>query len=186
MSAIDRVHELRKLLNQANFDYYVEAKPTLSDSEYDRLLSELSALEGEHPELADSSSPTQRVGGKPIDAFNAVQHALPMQSIDNTYTFEDLRTWYAKLGEGTQCVCDPKIDGVAISLRYEDGLLASAITRGDGERGDDVTSQVKSIRSIPLQLRGEAPPLLEIRGEIYMPNTSFDSINDGRNTNTQV
>ena len=121
MSAIDRVHELRTLLNQANFDYYVEATPTLADSEYDQLLKELSALEGEHPELADPSSPTQRVGGEPVDSFNAVQHAIPMQSIDNTYTLEDLRGWYSKLGDGATCTCDPKIDGVAISLRYEEG-----------------------------------------------------------------
>ena len=180
MSAIDRVHELRTLLNQANFDYYVEATPTLADSEYDQLLKELSALEGEHPELADPSSPTQRVGGEPVDSFNAVQHAIPMQSIDNTYTLEDLRGWYSKLGDGATCTCDPKIDGVAISLRYEEGVLISAITRGDGERGDDVTPQVKTIRSIPLQLRGEAPALLEVRGEIYMPTTSFDSINAQR------
>lgn len=180
MNAAERIQELRSILNQANFDYYVEAKPTLADREYDELLVELASLEAEHPDQSDSSSPTQRVGGQPIDAFTSVQHIVPMQSIDNTYTTHDLKSWYEKLEDNPVCTCDPKIDGVAISLRYEDGCLVSAVTRGDGEQGDDVTQQVKTIRSIPLKLRGNAPTTIEVRGEIFMPNTSFEAINAKR------
>lgn len=152
----------------------------MADSEYDRLLVELSELESEHPEAADPSSPTQRVGGEPVDKFKSVQHTIPMQSIDNTYTIDDLRRWHEKLDAAIVCTCDPKIDGVAISLRYEQGILISAVTRGDGERGDDVTAQVKTIRSVPLKLRGEPPEILEVRGEIFMPNASFQTINAQR------
>ena len=116
----------------------------MSDREYDELLQELVSLESANPEFQSQNSPTQRVGGEPIDTFNSVEHAVPMQSIDNTYTIEDLRSWYEKLDNAPVCTCDPKIDGVAISLRYEHGLLVSAVTRGDGERGDDVTAQVKT------------------------------------------
>ena len=177
MPAKGRITELRTLLNQADFDYYVEANPTLTDREYDSLLCELATLEEQHPEFADANSPTQRVGGEPIDSFNSVKHTVVMQSIDNTYTIEDLQHWYEKLDSDTSCTCDPKIDGVAISLRYENGALISAVTRGDGERGDDVTPQVRTIRSIPLNLRGDVPDVLEVRGEIFMPTKSFNAIN---------
>ena len=177
MSDAARIDELRKVLNQANFDYYVESSPTMADSEYDTLLAELETLEAANPDVFDPNSPTQRIGGEPIDSFEAVKHALPMQSIDNTYTTDELQQWYEKLEGGPSCTCDPKIDGVAISLRYENGKLKSAITRGDGEKGDDVTAQVKTIRSIPLHLRGNPPAILEVRGEIYMPNTSFEEAN---------
>lgn len=180
MNAQSRIQELRNLLEQANFAYYVDAMPTMADSEYDALLVELVTLEAEHPDCFDKNSPTQRVGGEPISGFETVQHVLPMQSIDNTYTIGDLQLWYEKLGEGVACTCDPKIDGVAISLRYVNGHLISGVTRGDGERGDDVTAQVKTIRSIPLKLRCGAPAVLEVRGEIFMPNESFDSINAQR------
>ncbi len=175
-----RVQELRTLLEQANFAYYVDAMPTMADSEYDAMLSELVSLESANPVLYDSTSPSQRVGGAPIDGFITVHHTVPMQSIDNTYTLGNLRSWYEKLGEEVPCTCDPKIDGVAISLRYEKGVLISGVTRGDGERGDDVTTQVKTIRSVPLQLRGNSPDVLEVRGEIFMPNKSFDEINARR------
>ena len=177
MPAKGRIAELRTLLNQADFDYYVEANSTLTDREYDSLLCELATLEEQHPEFADANSPTQRVGGEPIDSFNSVKHTVVMQSIDNTYTIEDLQHWYEKLDSDTSYTCDPKIDGVAISLRYENGALISAVTRGDGERGDDVTPQVRTIRSIPLHLRGDVPNVLEVRGEIFMPTKSFDAIN---------
>ena len=175
-----RIQELRVLLEQANFDYYVHAMPTMADSEYDSLLFELGSLEKANPEFFDSNSPTQRVGGEPIDGFETVLHTVPMRSIDNTYTMDDLRKWHEKLGSEIECTCDPKIDGVAISLRYKNGVLVSGVTRGDGERGDDVTAQVRTIRSIPLKLRGEAPAVLEVRGEIFMPNKSFDAINAQR------
>jgi DNA ligase (NAD+) len=184
MDPVSRILELRTLLEQANYDYYVEAQPTMADSEYDELLAELASLEEVHPEHVSATSPTQRVGGEPIDGFTTVQHSVPMQSIANTYTTEDLQTWLTRvegaLGETPICTCDPKIDGVAVSLRYEQGILVSAVTRGDGERGDEVIEQAKTIRSIPLCLRGDAPEVLEVRGEIFIPNTSFEVINTQR------
>jgi DNA ligase (NAD+) len=183
-NAAKRVAELRDLLERANVAYYVDAAPFMADSEYDRLLAELGELESAHPELADASSPTARVGGKPSEGFQTVAHRVPMQSVDNTYSIEDFRTWHARctesLGEVPAVVADPKIDGVAISLRYECGLLVQAITRGDGEKGDDVTANVRPIRSVPLRLRGDAPTVLEVRGEIFMPNASFEAVNERR------
>ena len=177
--------ELRKLLNDANYAYYVDAEPFMPDLEYDELLHELIKLEKNNPECFDPASPSQRVGGEAISGFDSVAHRIPMQSIDNTYTLSDLQSWYERIcvlfGEQPICTCDPKIDGVAISLRYENGFLVQAVTRGDGERGDDVTEQVRCIRSVPLRLRGEdLPKVLEVRGEIFMPNVSFDKINEER------
>ena len=181
MNPVSRILELRTLLEQADYDYHVKAQPTIGDREYDLLLAELVSLEESNPEHASPTSPTQRVGGKPIDGFMSVLHSIPMQSMDNTYTAADLKTWWTRvagsLGATPQCTCDPKIDGVAVSLRYEQGNLVSAVTRGDGERGDEVIEQAKTIRSIPLRLRGDMPEVLEVRGEIFMPNTSFDAIN---------
>ncbi len=149
-------------------------------------------LEAAHPEWADPNSPTQRVGGQPIKGFKTVRHAVPMLSIDNTYTVEDLRAWSERVRRGlgldekqtVTYVCDPKVDGVAVSLRYESGELVRAVTRGDGTRGDDVTAQVRTIRPIPLKLaaqRGHAPPkVLEVRGEIFMPDIEFERINRER------
>ena len=157
MNSIQKIIELRMVLNNANFAYYVDAEPIMSDTEYDKLMFELIDLERLHPELHDSASPTMRVGGTPIDAFSSVAHVIPMLSIDNTYKYEEVRKWLDKTTE--QCadpisfVADSKIDGVAISLRYEKGLLVSALTRGDGNRGDNVLNQVQKIRSIPLLLR---------------------------------
>ena len=183
-NAAKRVAELRDLLERANVAYYVDAAPFMADSEYDRLLAELGELESAHPQLADASSPTARVGGKPSEGFQTVAHRVPMQSVDNTYSIEDFRAWHARcvesLGEVPAVVADPKIDGVAISLRYERGLLVQAITRGDGEKGDDVTANVRPIRSVPLRLRGDAPAVLEVRGEIFMPNASFEAVNARR------
>ena len=184
----DRIYALRTLLDDANYAYYVDADPLMADSQYDLLLRELITLEQDNPKFYDISSPSQRIGGEPISAFESVPHALPMQSIDNTYTIGDLETWYERmkeiLGGDPVCTCDPKIDGVAISLRYENGLLTQAVTRGDGERGDDVTTQVRCIRSVPLRLRSQnLPDILEIRGEIFMPNISFESINKHREAN---
>src|SRR4029453_12230424 len=154
-----------------------------------------------------SSSPSQRVGGEPVDGFRTVRHAVPMTSIDNTYSIEDLRAWHARVVKGlgledrqtdetlfapnrkpladgdgqVRFVCDPKVDGIAISLRYEKGELVSAVTRGDGEKGDDGTPQVRTIRAIPLRLsvfkRASAPKVLEVRGEIFMPNAEFERVN---------
>lgn len=188
-----RVQELRELLEEANRAYYVEADPIMSDRDYDERLEELARLEDEHPELRDPDSPTQRVGGEPIDAFRSVAHAVPMQSIENSYDVDDLRAWHdrARRGLGADdeedeplaLTLDPKIDGVAVSLRYEDGRLVLAATRGDGRTGDDVTAQVRAIRAIPLRLKedgGPVPPLLEVRGEIFMSTMAFERINRRR------
>ena len=179
-----RAAELRDLLERANVAYYVDAAPFMADSEYDTLLAELGELERRHPELADPSSPTVRVGGAPVEGFESVAHRVPMRSVDNTYSIEDFRAWYRRcaeaLGHEPAVVADPKIDGVAISIRWERGLLVQAVTRGDGERGDDVTSNVRPIRSVPLKLRGHAPEVLEVRGEIFMPNAAFEAVNARR------
>ncbi|MHC4991016.1 MAG: NAD-dependent DNA ligase LigA, partial [Planctomycetota bacterium] len=151
-----------------------------------------------HPELADPDSPTQRLGGRPIEGFRTVAHAVPMLSIDNTYDAEDLMAWHGRVLKGlgleeeqqVAFVCDPKVDGVAISLRYERGQLVTALTRGDGTRGDDITAQARAIRPIPLRLRKDAgvaiPRLLEVRGEVYMPNAEFDRINAEREAAGEV
>ena len=182
-----RIDELRNLLDQANRAYFVHNDPIMPDSEYDERLRELIELEAAHPNLFDANSPSQRIGGEPIDGFINVQHRVPMMSIDNTYDVDDLRAWHERVikgigGEEPTYVCDPKIDGVAVSLRYEDGELAVAVTRGDGERGDDITAQVRAIRPIPLRLESKhAPPsTLEVRGEIFMPNAEFERINAKR------
>lgn len=196
---IARVHELRDLLERANRAYYLDAKPIMPDQEFDRLLDELAELERKHPELDDPHSPTHRVGGEPIEGFETVEHSVPMLSIDNTYNEAELREWYERVraalagatrraaaatlfeGGGPALACDPKIDGVAMSLRYEKGALVRAVTRGDGYRGDDVSANVRTIRSIPLKLHGRNPPdVLEVRGEVYMPLSEFARINDER------
>ena len=186
--AAARIAELRELLHRANRAYYVEAAPFMADSEFDALLAELVALEAKHPELADPNSPTQRVGGEAATGFRQVTHRMPMMSVDNTYSVEDLRAWWERcersLGHGFTAVADPKVDGVAISLRYEDGRLVEAATRGDGTVGDDVTRNVRAIDAVPLVLAGaegaRVPAVLEVRGEIFMPNASFERINDER------
>jgi DNA ligase (NAD+) len=183
-----RIDELRELLHRANRAYYVDAAPFMSDAEFDRLLAELAALEAAHPERFDPNSPTQRIGGEPSTGFVQVTHRVPMMSVDNTYSTDDLRAWWDRcekaLGHSFAAVADPKVDGVAISIRYEHGRLVQAATRGDGTTGDDVTRNVRAIDAVPLVLaapEGAAlPPVLEVRGEIFMPNASFERINDER------
>ena len=183
-----RIAELRELLHRANRAYYVDAAPFMSDTEFDRLLAELGALEERHPELADPASPTQRVGGEAATGFAQVTHRVPMMSVDNTYSTADLRAWWERcersLGRPFAAVADPKVDGVAISLRYERGRLVEAATRGDGVTGDDVTANVRAIGAVPLLLQPPAgtpvPPVLEVRGEIFMPVASFERVNDER------
>ena len=185
----DRILHLRTQLDAANRAYYVEADSIMSDRDYDALMQELIELEAANPELADPASPSRRVGGEPIEGFKTVDHVLPMQSVDNTYSTEDLSAWLdrvrrgldlADTESGPMLACDPKIDGVAISLRYEAGELVRAVTRGDGQRGDDVTAQVRAIRAIPLRLAGSPPAVLGIRGEIFMDNAIFESLNARR------
>ena len=166
--------ELRQQINHHNYLYYVEAKPEISDREFDRLLDELKKIEAEHPELVTPDSPTQRVGGEPIEGFKTVTHREPMLSIDNTYNAGELREFDRRVsklldGEPVVYVVELKIDGVAISLTYEDGLFTVGATRGDGERGDDVTHNLKTVGGLPLRLRTAKPPaLFEVRGEVYM------------------
>lgn len=197
-AAAERVQTLRDLLERANRAYYVDAAPVMSDPEFDRLLAELAALEAAHPELDDPESPTKRVGGEPIEGFRTLPHSRPMLSIDNTYSEEEVRTWHARMvkslggdsgalfGEsaGPTMVCDPKVDGLAVSLRYERGKLALALTRGDGVKGDDVTHAARVIRAIPLVLRGDTkarvPDVLEVRGEVFLPLAEFLRINRER------
>jgi DNA ligase (NAD+) len=185
-SPTKRAAELRRLLDHHNRLYYLEAKPEISDREYDRLLDELKQLEADHPELVTPDSPTQRVGGAPIEGFVTVTHRLPMRSIDNTYNPAELREFDKRIrkllpGEPVGYVVEPKIDGVAISLTYEDGAFTVGATRGDGERGDDVTHNLKTVRGLPLRLNAETPPrLFEARGEVYMRREDLVKLNRQR------
>lgn len=183
-SAKQRIEKLREQINHHNYLYYVLARPQISDQEYDRLMRELIELERQHPELVTPDSPTQRVGGQPIEGFRTVEHAVPMMSIDNTYNQEELRAFDQRVrkaleGEKFRYVVEPKVDGVAVSLRYEKGLLTLGATRGDGRRGDDITANIRTIRSIPLRLVGSnrPPEILEVRGEVYVENAVFQAIN---------
>lgn len=179
-----RVKELTDLIEQHNYNYYVLNQPVISDYEFDKLLNELIELEKAFPELASPHSPTQRVGGQVTNEFQSVAHRFPMLSLSNTYSEGEVTDFDNRvrklLGEDPEYVCELKYDGVAISLLYEKGLLVRAVTRGDGTRGDDVTVNVKTIRSIPLRLRGNYPEVFEIRGEIYMPRASFERLNQER------
>jgi DNA ligase (NAD+) len=181
-----RAEELRRLLDHHNYLYYVEARPEISDKEFDALLKELEALEKAHPELITPDSPTQRVGGQPVVGFVTVKHRQPMLSIDNTYNADELREFDRRVrkllpGEPVEYVVELKIDGVAISLTYEQGLFKVGATRGDGERGDDVTHNLKTIRELPLRLRARQPPaLFEARGEVYMTRAELARLNRDR------
>ena len=177
-----RIDQLSKEIEDHNYAYYVEAKPLISDYQFDMLLEELIKLEKENPLLVLPDSPTQRVGGTITKEFNSVKHKYSMLSLGNTYSEQDLRDFderVQKVIEGKyEYVCELKFDGVAIGLTYKDGKLIQAVTRGDGVQGDDVTANVKTIRSIPLTLKGKNfPSEFEIRGEIFMPRSSFDKIN---------
>ena len=194
-ASTDRIMHLREQLDAANRAYYVDADSIMSDRDYDALMRELIDLEAANPHLDDPTSPSHRVGGEPIEGFETVDHVVPMQSVDNTYSIEDLEAWLERVRRGLglnddhsgpMLACDPKIDGVAISLRYEDGVLVRAVTRGDGQRGDDVTAQVRAIRAIPLRLSGAAPAVLGIRGEIFMDNAVFESLNERRRTSGEA
>lgn len=187
MSSVQQqIENLRRLLRRYNYQYYVLAQPTVPDAEYDRKFQELVALEQAHPELVTSDSPTQRVGGEPIAAFKQVKHAIPMLSLENAFSEEDLQAFVRSIQErlGTtdelEFSCEPKLDGLAISLIYEQGVLVRAATRGDGETGEDVTHSVRTIQSIPLRLHPERspPPLLEVRGEVFMPRAAFERFNE--------
>lgn len=183
----ERIEDLRRKLDYHNHKYYVENDPEISDFEFDALMRELQRLEAEHPEWADPASPTLRVGSDATAEFRSVEHRFPMLSLGNTYSLDELHEFIARIereaGE-TELVAELKFDGTAISLTYEHGLLVQALTRGDGTRGDDVTANVRTIRSVPLRLRGDDwPELFEIRGEILLPYASFDRLNAEREQN---
>lgn len=189
MSIEKQIKELREKLNHYNHLYYVENAPTVSDYEFDCMLRQLQELEQQHPEFADPNSPTARVGSDLSNAFKSVDHTFPMLSLQNTYSLDELHEWVEKItkevGE-VEFVCELKFDGTAISLTYEDGRLLRAVTRGDGSRGDDVTENVRTIRSIPLMLNGnDYPSYFEIRGEIFMPYASFERLNAEREQNEE-
>ena len=187
MTDIDRIIQLRNELHQHNHNYYVLNSPTISDQEFDQLLRELLDLEHAHPEAFDPNSPTQRVGSDLNNEFQTVQHQRPMLSLSNTYNREEVKDFYERVSEGLQgakfrICCELKFDGLSISLHYRNGKLFQAVTRGDGVQGDDVTQNIRTIQSIPLQLAQGAdyPSEFEIRGEVLMPWTSFDRLNEQR------
>ena len=184
MTIEQHINELRQTLNSHNYKYYVENAPAISDYEYDMLLKQLQELEALNPEFYDPNSPTMRVGSDLTNEFRTVKHTFPMLSLSNTYSLEELREWIGKVEqevEQAEYVCELKFDGTAISLCYENGRLLRAVMRGDGEAGDDVTENVRTIRSVPLVLQGnDYPSYFEIRGEIFMPYSSFDRLNQER------
>ena len=187
MTEQERILELRTMLHTHNHNYYVLNQPTISDQEFDMLMHELIDLEARHPEMADPNSPTQRVGSDLANEFETVRHSRPMLSLANTYNRQEVSEFYQRVlsglhGEPFQICCELKFDGLSISLHYEQGRLVRALTRGDGVQGDDVTQNVRTIRSIPLQLPTgmDYPDEFEIRGEVLMPWTSFDRLNRQR------
>jgi DNA ligase (NAD+) len=178
-----RAAELRAALRQHDYRYYVLDEPSVPDAEYDRLMQELRALEGAHPALITPDSPTQRVAGVPSSAFGEIIHQLPMLSLDNAFADDDVRAFDRRIHERLErhgeldYVAEPKLDGLAITVIYRQGQLAQAATRGDGVRGEDVTVNVRTIRTVPQRLRGHAPPLIEVRGEVFMPLKGFERMN---------
>ncbi|MBW7469651.1 NAD-dependent DNA ligase LigA [Marinobacter sp. M216] len=181
---VQRVEELRSLIEDHNYHYYVLDDPRIPDAEYDRLFRELQALETNYPGLASDDSPTRRVGSSVETSFDEVVHRIPMLSLDNAFSEEELRDFDRRVRErlGTdediQYVCEPKLDGLAVSLHYEYGALRTAATRGDGYAGEDITANIRTIPSVPLKLRGDdIPELVEVRGEVYMPKAGFEELN---------
>ncbi|HEY0898830.1 MAG TPA: NAD-dependent DNA ligase LigA, partial [Sphingobacteriaceae bacterium] len=187
----ERMEVLVKELNQHNYNYYVLAQPTISDFEFDHMLKELEELEKHHPELQDPDSPTQRIGGDITKEFPTVKHRWPMLSLGNTYSEADLKDFDQRirkaLGDDFQYVCELKFDGLSMSVTYENGKLLRAVTRGDGTQGDEVTSNVKTIHTLPHRLKGSGfPELFEIRGEVFMHRQAFDRLNHKRLENNEV
>src|SRR6185436_18029965 len=178
-----RARELREQIDSANHRYYVLDDPEISDAQFDALMLELRQIEDEYPDLADPDSPTQRVGGQPSRQFREVVHAVPMLSLDNAFTEEDIVNFDRRARdrldvEQISYSAEPKIDGLAVTVRYENGRLVQAATRGDGARGEDVTPNLRAIRAVPIQLRGKKfPAVFEARGEVFMTRRSFEALN---------
>jgi DNA ligase (NAD+) len=184
-AARQRAEELRSQLNVYNYQYYVLDAPTISDAEYDDLLNELRRIEERFPELITPDSPTQRVGAAPVEAFGVVEHRVPLLSLSNCFTEADLQNWYRRatdrLGRSDLAMTsEPKIDGLAVALVYEDGKFTQGATRGDGLRGENITSNLRTIKSVPLTLSGKPPARFEVRGEVYMTKSGFEAMNNER------
>ncbi|HRY86030.1 MAG TPA: NAD-dependent DNA ligase LigA, partial [Candidatus Omnitrophota bacterium] len=192
-----KIKTLRKELERHNRLYYIEAKPEISDREYDRLMRELIDLEQAFPQLVTPDSPSQRVGGAPLEKFNTIEHKIPMLSLDNTYSRDELEEFAKRVqkglgGEPFSYFVEEKIDGVSIALVYKDGLLSLGATRGDGRYGDDITENIKTLGSIPLRIPapgssfdGPVPALLEVRGEAYISKSQFEKINREKEKNAE-
>ncbi len=184
MNIHEKIQQLREEINQHNYNYYILDSPKISDFDFDKMLKELQELENQHPEFFDENSPTQRVGGTITKNFPTVVHEYRMYSLDNSYSIEDLQDWEKRiektLEEKVEFVCELKYDGASISILYENGKLKQAVTRGDGFQGDEITSNIKTIRSIPLKLKGDFPDKFYIRGEIVLPFKEFNRINSER------
>jgi DNA ligase (NAD+) len=184
-NARQRIEKLRDTINHHNYRYYVLDSPEVSDAEYDELMKELRQLEAEHPELVTPDSPTQRIGAPPVEAFGVVQHPRPLLSLANAFSYEELAAWHKRVsnllgGRHFDLVCEPKIDGLAVALTYVDGMLVTGATRGDGYRGEDITQNLKTVKSIPLSVSREAPSRFEVRGEVYLPRAGFKKLNEER------
>ncbi|KJY81689.1 NAD-dependent DNA ligase LigA [Vibrio galatheae] len=181
----EQLNQLRQTLHYHGVKYYVEDSPQIPDAEYDRLMRELIELESQHPELISVDSPSQRVGGKPLGSFESVKHEIPMLSLDNAFDDSELTSFHKRMGDrisGAQFdlfCCEPKLDGLAVSLLYENGILVQAATRGDGTTGENITENVRTIKAIPLKLQGEGwPARIEVRGEVFMPKAGFEKLNE--------
>ncbi len=180
-----RIELLRAEINQHNYRYYVLDSPEISDAEYDALMRELEQLEEQYPRFLTPDSPTQRVGAAPLEAFGIVEHTLPLLSLGNAFSKDELLTWHArtsKLVGGTRFnfVGELKVDGLAVALTYVNGQLATGATRGDGLRGENITQNLRTIRSIPLSVSNEAPPRFEVRGEVFLSKAGFHKLNQER------
>lgn len=188
-AAKERINELSKQIEKHNYNYYILAQPTISDYDFDLMMNELLVLEKQYPDFIIPNSPSQRVGGDLTKEFQSFPHTFPMLSLSNSYSKEEIADFINRVqrvvGENIETVCELKFDGVAISLKYENGELIRALTRGDGTQGDDVTTNIRTIRSIPLKLHGDFPQSFEIRGEILMPHNRFNAINTEREASGQ-
>ncbi|MGD9117711.1 MAG: NAD-dependent DNA ligase LigA, partial [Dehalococcoidia bacterium] len=183
--AKQKIEKLRAEINHHNYRYYVLDSPEISDADYDELMRELQALEAEYPQFLTPDSPTQRIGAAPVEAFGVVEHPLPLLSLGNAFSPEELGAWYQrtlKLADGQEFgfVGEHKIDGLAVALTYVDGKFTTGATRGDGLRGEDITQNLKTVRSIPLTVRDDFPPRFEVRGEVFLPKAGFEKLNRER------
>lgn len=188
MDAITEIKKLREELNQHGYNYYVLDKPTISDFEYDKMLRRLIVLEEENPELVSPDSPTMRVGGAPLSEFKSYTHAIPLESLNDVFSFEELRDFDERVRQSVSTVeysVEPKVDGLSVALEYENGIFVRGATRGDGVTGEDVTENLRTINSIPLKLTG-APERLIVRGEVFMPKTVFNTLNERREINGEA